>query len=129
MVASLFQLFSQIGGTCEPVAGDAFRILGLPYWYEYLPGEYDAFGKCVPTIGWQPIFIWAVALAIADILLRIVAVVAVGYVIYGGFQYMTSTGEPDKTRAAKDTILNGLIGAVIAIFAVSIVSFIGNRIG
>lgn len=129
MLNSVIRLFSAIGDSCDPAANGAFRFLGLPYWYEYLPGEKDALGKCIPTIGWEPLQIWAIGLAISDILLRIVALVAVGYVIYGGFQYMTSAGSPDATKSAKDTIVNGLIGAVIAVFAVAIVSFIGNRLG
>ena len=41
---------------------------------------------------------------------------------------MTSNGEPDRTKGAKDTILNALIGLVVAIVASSVVSFIGNSI-
>lgn len=130
MLHTVLRLFSAIGDACDPAANGAFRFLGLPYWYEYLPGERDALGKCVPTIAWGDLIsLWAIGLAIADILLRIVALVAVGYIIYGGFQYMTSAGSPDATKSAKDTIVNGLIGAVIAVFAVAIVSFIGNRLG
>lgn len=130
MLNSVIRLFSAIGDSCDPAADGAFRFLGFPYWYEYLNGEQDALGKCVPTIAWGDFAsLWAVGLAVADILLRIVTLVAVGYIIYGGFQYMTSAGSPDATKSAKDTIVNGIIGAVIAVFAVAIVSFIGNRLG
>lgn len=128
LFSSVAKYFAQLGASCDPTAG-ASSFLGLPHWYEYLPGEYDALGKCIPTIGWEPMQIWAIGLAVADILLRVIALVAVGFVIYGGFQYMTSTGNPDATKSAKDTIVNGLIGVAIAVFAVTIVSFIGNRLG
>lgn len=134
MVTTLLQIIAQIGSSCRPAADITNRFLGFPYWYEYLPGERDTFGKCIPTFDWSspggsPAILWGIALAISEILLRVVAIVAVGYIIYGGFQYMTSAGEPDRTKSAKDTILNGLIGSAIAIFAVAIVSFIGNRLG
>ncbi len=70
-----------------------------------------------------------VALAIAEILLRLGGIVAFGYVIWGGIQYVTSQGEPDKTKKAKDTIMNAVIGMIIAMFATAIVSFVGNKIG
>lgn len=131
MIYNFMRLISVVG-ECDPKAG-APRFLGLPHWYEYMPGERDALGKCIPSFDWtktdQLIRLWAIALAIIDIMLRIGALVAVGYIIWGGFQYMSSSGEPDKTKAAKDTILNALIGVIVAILAVAIVSFIGNTLG
>jgi len=67
-------------------------------------------------------------LAIVDILLRIVGLVSVGFVIYGGFRYITSQGEPDATKKALATVVNALIGMAIAIFAVTIVSFMGSTL-
>jgi TRAP-type C4-dicarboxylate transport system permease small subunit len=70
-----------------------------------------------------------IGFGVIDILLRLVGLVAFGYVIYGGFLYLTSQGEPDRTKAALGTLLNAVIGIVIAMFAAAIVSFIGNRLG
>lgn len=70
-----------------------------------------------------------IALAILDDLLRVAALIAVGYIIYGGIQYVTSQGAPDATKKAQQTIINALIGVVVAIIAASIVAFIGNRLG
>ena len=70
-----------------------------------------------------------IGLAILDDLIRIAALVAVGFVIYGGIQYVTSQGSPDQTKQAQQTIINALIGLVLAILASSIVAFIGNRLG
>ena len=130
MLHTLLQLVAQYQfvNDCDPKQGSG-RFLGLPYWFEYLPGQKDALGRCVPTFNWnQPESLWGVGLALIDILLRVVVLVAVGFVIYAGFQYMTSSGEPDKTKAAKETIVNALIGMVIAIVASVIVGFIGNSI-
>ncbi len=119
----LLQLFA-----CNPL-DSANSFLGLPHWFEYLDGKTDALGKCVPTFDPDNINdLWGIGLAGIDILLYIVGLVSVGYIIYGGFVYMTSNGEPDRTKGAKDSILNALIGLVIAIVASAIVSFIGNSI-
>lgn len=70
-----------------------------------------------------------IGLAILDDLIRIAAFVAVGFVIYGGIQYVTSQGSPDATRKALQTIINALIGVVIAILAAAFVGFLGNKLG
>lgn len=70
-----------------------------------------------------------IALAILEDLIRVAALVAVGFIIYGGFQYLTSQGSPDDTKRAQQTIINALIGLVVALMAVGIVSFIGTKLG
>ena len=45
-------------------------------------------------------------------------------IIYGGVLYTTSAGDPGKVKKAKDTILYGIIGLVIAVLAFAIVNFI-----
>ena len=54
----------------------------------------------------------------------ILALVATVAVIVGGVQYMTSTGDPGKTKKAKDTILYALIGLIICALAYVIVNFV-----
>jgi hypothetical protein len=117
---------SFFAASCTPKA-NAGGFFGLPHWYEYLQGETDPIsGKCIPKINnWSDL--WAIALAVVDILLVIGGLVAVVFVIYGGFQYITSQGEPDKTAAAKSTITNAIVGLVIILLAIGIVSFIGNK--
>lgn len=103
---------------------------GLPTWYKYLDGEIVN-GQCeIANVDiTNPEMFLPIGLAVMEILLRIAAMVAVAFVVYGGFQYMTSQGEPDKTKSAKDTILNAVIGVLIALFATAIVRFIGARLG
>jgi uncharacterized membrane protein YphA (DoxX/SURF4 family) len=66
--------------------------------------------------------------AVIEILLRLAAIVAVGYTLYGGFLYMTSQGESGKTAQAKDTIIDALAGLVIAVMAAVVIGFIAGRI-
>jgi lysylphosphatidylglycerol synthetase-like protein (DUF2156 family) len=113
---------------------------GLVPWYQYLNVSVDAAGRCAVTdfngtnagpnfvLGSHSSFL-LIGLAILDDLIRVAAMVSVGYVIYGGIQYMTSQGSPDMTKKAQQTIINALIGVAIALISVGIVSFIGNRLG
>ena len=49
--------------------------------------------------------------------------------IVGGVKYMTSTGDPGKVKAAKDTILYGLIGLIVCALAFAIVNFVIGALG
>ncbi len=53
---------------------------------------------------------------------------AVIMIIVGGFQYITSSGNPQATARAKSTITYAIIGLLIAIFAFAIVNFIIERL-
>lgn len=116
-------LLSQLRTFAVECGGGSF--LGFPTWYKYVCGRDFRF---LPQ-GGQASDIPLVVLAIIEILLRIAALVAVGYVVFGGVKYVVSQGEPDKTSEAKGTIINALAGLLLATFAVAIVSFLGNRLG
>jgi hypothetical protein len=101
--------------------------LNFPTWYQYLSCENDPMGQPTPVIG-DINDIWAIGLAIIDILLRLAGMALVGYILYGGFQYMTSQGEADRTAAAKNILLNAVIGLVIVMIAAGLVGFVGGLI-
>ncbi|HSW74857.1 MAG TPA: pilin [Candidatus Saccharimonadales bacterium] len=123
----LFPLLHNFGAVAKECQPGSF--LAFPSWYQYLNVVYDPANGChIDTFNVPGDFV-LIALAIADILLRVGGVVAFGYVIWGGIQYVTSRGEPDKTRQAQGTIMNAVIGMIIAIFATAIVTFIGNSLG
>jgi len=124
-------VLQRFAASCDPAGTSFFK---LTPWYAYLDGETDALGKCVPVVFIRDESgrvvssnIWLIVLAVIDSLIKIAALVAVGFVIYGGIQFMLSHGEPDKTNEARNTIINALVGLVIAMIAASIVSFIGSR--
>ncbi|MBL8122449.1 hypothetical protein JNM87_06925 [Candidatus Saccharibacteria bacterium] len=105
--------------------------LGIKPWFAYLPDSAFAPGTC--NIDDFDLFsvsdgLVPVALAVADDLVRVAGLVAVAYVIVGGVQFVTSQGEPDRTKRARETIINALIGVVMAIVAASVVSFVGQRL-
>lgn len=116
---------------CSDASGGFF---GLPTWYKYLDYQYNqTTSSC--EVGTLPagadeadwgLTIGAVLLAVIEILLFFAGIIAIGFVIYGGVQYVLSQGVPDKTVAAKNTILHGVIGLVIAVFAVAIVNLVSG---
>ena len=61
--------------------------------------------------------------AAISILSLIVGIAALIMVIIGGFNYITSGGDSNKTSTAKNTILYAVIGLVIASLAQFIVRF------
>lgn len=106
------------------------NFLSFPHWYEYLPCQTVSV-KGQPTTYVPQLNkltdVWLIVAAIIEILLRVAALAAVILVIYGGYQYMTSQGEPDKTTKARETIMNALIGLAIAVLAAGIVGFVAGR--
>ena len=64
---------------------------------------------------------------IIGIMLSLAGLVAVGFFIFAGIQYITSGGEPAKTTKAKDTIVNALIGLVFVLCAFAAVRFVAGR--
>jgi hypothetical protein len=134
----LFQQFAAT--TTTTCSGGGF--FGVPTWYEYLANSQFMDSSChfvnasqaqITAWGltagqyWSAVVI-LIALAVLDIVLRIAGLVAFAYVFYGGARYITSHGEPDKTKQAQESIVNALIGLVIALAATTVVSFIGNKL-
>ena len=61
--------------------------------------------------------------------LYVVGVLAVVMVIIGGVKYTTSGGDQAAVTSAKNTILYGIVGLVIAILAYAIVNFVVGQLG
>ena len=59
----------------------------------------------------------------------VIGIVAVIMIILGGVSYTTSQGDPQRTKKAKDTILYGVIGVVVALLAFAIVTFVLTAMG
>lgn len=68
--------------------------------------------------------IWAIAANLLKDLTVIAAYLILGYVIYGGYQYIFSAGEPGKTASGKKTLVNSFIGLAIVLTANIIISTI-----
>lgn len=124
MFNNLILLFAD---ACDKSGG----FLGLVPWYHYITlssgCEVRDF-NLLPS-GGQPSDVPLVLLALVDDLLRIAGILAVGFVIYGGIQFIGSQGNPEQTSKARSTIINALLGLALAMVAVAFVSYLGNRLG
>jgi len=65
-------------------------------------------------------------LGIIKLFLQVIGLIAVVYIIYGGFRYITSNGDEKVVSAAKKTIINSLIGLVVIILSYVIVNVVIN---
>ena len=68
--------------------------------------------------------LWTTVNNIINWVLGIVGFIAVVMIIVGGLNYTLSAGDSTKVKKAKDTILYGIIGLVIALLAAAIVNFV-----
>lgn len=114
-------------------------LLGIPTWYKYLEGveviQPDGSSVCQPSIGIKSgddklpkKDLLLIGAAILEMLIRIAGIAAFFYLIYGGFMYLTSSGNSDSTKKAGSTLLNAAIGLAIAISATTLVNFFANRL-
>lgn len=65
-----------------------------------------------------------IVVGILNAIIGVAGFVAVIWIIIGGVQYMTSSGDPSKTKKARDTILYACIGLVVCVLAFAIVNFV-----
>lgn len=63
-----------------------------------------------------------------NILLGVAALVAVLFLVIGGFRYITSAGNDEQAKAGRKTIINALIGLVVVILAYVIVSAVNKTV-
>lgn len=69
-----------------------------------------------------------IAVRIINIGLGVIGIVLVALILYAGFIWMTSAGEPDKVGKAKKILINAVIGLVIILSAWAITRFVIERL-
>lgn len=110
-------------GTCPPAATNCpERVLTFPAWYK---GVIDT-STCEVKIT-SILDLVKIPLNFIEILIQAVAYVAVGFIVWGGFKYIKSQGDPGKISEAKTAIVNAVTGLAIALLSVGIVEFIQGR--
>lgn len=68
----------------------------------------------------------SLATKIVNLVTDVVGVIVILIIIYAGFKYITSGGDANKIKSAKDTLTNAIIGLVIVIFARVLIDFVIN---
>lgn len=64
-----------------------------------------------------------VVTAAFNIAYAVAGIVAIAYLIVGGYQYITSQGNPDVAAQAKGTITNSIVGLIIILTSYLIIHF------
>lgn len=65
---------------------------------------------------------------IINILLALVGILAVLFLIIGGFRYVTAAGNEEQAEAAKKTITNAILGLVIVILSFVVIRVIAEAL-
>jgi hypothetical protein len=74
-------------------------------------------------------WIGMIAMNLVTMLLVAVGYVSLGFIIFGGFKYMTSGDNSSGTAAARKTITNAVIGLVLSIMSVALIKFVAMAVG
>ena len=61
---------------------------------------------------------------IINVTLGLIGMTAVVMIIMGGFRYTSSQGDQAKVTSAKNTIIYGVVGLIVALLAFAIVNFV-----
>lgn len=85
-------------------------------------------GLATTPIGSSSNTITAIIVRIVQIALSLAGLIAILFLIIGGFRYVTAQGNEDATETAKHTILNAIIGIVVIILAYVILSVVQNAL-
>lgn len=94
----------------------------------FLPGLYKGLGNDPDHPKFTSVYQFPIVVANAiEILLVLIGALAVVFIMYGGILYITSSGEPAKTAAAKTAITNAVLGLVLSSSAFLILDFITRR--
>lgn len=108
------------------------RLLTFPVWFRGLASVEQ--GECAiiapdKAPGGLTGFIWKIALNVIEIGLQVVAYIAVFFIIYGGFLYLTGGSNASTVEKARMTLLNAVIGLAISMGAIAIVNLIFGVLG
>ena len=98
-------------------------ILGLPFWYRGLT-KTDSTGDCAISSpeeagGLSP-FIWKIVLNVIEIGLILAGWIALFFILYGGFLFITGGGNASQVEKARKSIFNAVIGLIISMGAIAI---------
>lgn len=147
MMRRLSQLFvafvmtlSMMGGliALSPTAsaagsGCSNRFLTFPTWYNGLTDASCNLKSPDKAFGGDSAdrlskYIFRIALNVIEIAMQLVAYISVGFIIYGGFKFLTSPSDSSKIVGGRKTIQNAIIGLVISFMSIAIINLVANNI-
>jgi hypothetical protein len=119
--------------TTYAAAGDCeARILGVPPWYRGLTKSDDT-AECTIVspndVGGISNFIWKIVLNGIEIALVLTAYIALFFILYGGFLFITGGGNSSQVEKARKSIFNAVIGLIISMGAIAITNLAFGVLG
>ena len=109
----------------ETQCGEIKEFMGLTPWYAGGPT-----GCLLDDENWTeanlPVTVWTIVLNLVGDVVGILGFLAIGLVIWGGYQYMLSQGDAGKAAKGKMTIVHAMIGLIICILASTITRAIAD---
>ena len=118
---------SWFAGHANAECADNF-FFGMPHWGKGLHFQAEKVGDkfdCT-IIFFELGQIWRVVANITQMALALAGLLAVLFIIYGGITYITSAGNPERTKQAQTILTNAVVGLIIAIVASLIVGYISG---
>ncbi|MDO4979110.1 MAG: pilin [Candidatus Saccharibacteria bacterium] len=90
-------------------------------------GDLDEYQKAAAGCG-ENRQVTTIGLAIVQGAIGIAGLVAVVFLIVGGYRYMTAQGDPGKLKQAKTAITWSVIGVLVAVLSFAIVSMVSGAV-
>ena len=102
-------------------------LLGIPPWYRGLSTK-DGNGNCgivsPDEVGGLSTFIWKIVLNIIQLALVLAGWIALFFIIYGAFLFITGGGNASQVEKGRKSIFNAVIGLIISMGAIAITNLI-----
>lgn len=126
----IFMVASPVMAVTTPqaamAAGCEGRVIGVPPWYRGLtnndPPECTL--KTPEQVGGLSSYIWRIVLNGVEMAIVLSAYVAVFFILYGGFLYMTGGALPGQLEKGRKTIRDAIVGLVICMGSIAIINLI-----
>jgi hypothetical protein len=130
VAAPVMTIAAPVTAVASDACDNAGRILLMPPWYRGLTDDNCNVISPTDTLpgASEPIgisgFIWHIALNIIEIGLFIAGYVALFFILYGGFLFLTGGSNPTQTENARKTIINAAVGFAISTAAIGATNLI-----
>lgn len=64
-----------------------------------------------------------------NLFISVIILASILLMIWGGFTYVISAGDPDKVKEAKNRVIYGIIGIGVMILAAGVFNLVGSFLG
>src|SRR3989344_3624455 len=66
---------------------------------------------------------------IIDVLFTLLVILAVAFVVFAAFKYLTAGGDPEKVKTANHVVIYAAVAVVVALLAKSVPLIVGSFLG